>query len=262
MTQDIRVERQGALAIVTIDRPQARNAIGLGTMDELDAAFAELSASDAAAVVLTGAGDRAFVAGGDLRELESVRDERFGADMALKMRGVLDRIADSPIPVIAALNGAALGGGAEVAVACDFRIAAADARIGFTQVLLGVTPAWGGLERLTQLVGRARALYLTTTGRILTAAEALDFGLVEEVVDRAGFEGRWLALAGEVAAAPRAALAGIKATLAAYQPASHPELAEAAASRFARAWADPRHWEMAAELERRRKQAKRGEGAS
>jgi len=259
---EVRVERRGAVAIVTIDRPHARNAIGLGTMDELDAAFAGLAGSDAAAAVLTGAGDRAFVAGGDLRELESVRDERFGAEMALRMRAVLDRIADSPFPVIAALNGAALGGGAEVAVACDFRIAAADARIGFTQILLGVTPAWGGLERLTQLVGRARALYLTTTGRVLSAPEAFSFGLVEEVVERAGFEERWLALAGQVASAPRSALGGIKATLAAYQPASHPELAEAAAGRFARAWADPRHWEMAAELERRRKEAKRSEGAS
>lgn len=263
--RDVNIKRRGAVAIVTINRPHARNAIGLKTMDELDAAFAALAETDTSVVVLTGAGDRAFVAGGDLRELDSVRDERFGAEMALKMRAVLDRIADTPVPVVAALNGAALGGGAEVAVACDFRIAADDARIGFTQVLLGVTPAWGGLERLTQLVGRARALYLATTGRILSASEAFGFGLVEEVVERDAFEGRWLGLAAQVASAPRSALAGIKATLAAYEPASRPDLAEAAAERFARAWADPRHWEMAADLERRRKEAKsqgRPEGAS
>ena len=161
---DLRIEREGAVAILTIDRPHARNAIGLGTMDELDAAFAGLAESDARCAVLTGAGDRAFVAGGDLRELESVTSEDFAVDMALRMRRTLDRIAGLPIPVICALNGAAIGGGAEVAVACDYRVAAHDARIGFTQVLLGVMPAWGGIERLCALVGRGRALYLLTTG--------------------------------------------------------------------------------------------------
>ena len=257
MGKDVRVERDGAVAILTIDRPHARNAIGLGTMDELDRAFVELAASDASVAVLTGAGDRAFVAGGDLRELESVRDEEFGARMAHRMRAVLDRIAEVPIPVLAAINGAALGGGAEVAVACDFRVAAEDARIGFTQVLLGVTAAWGGLERLTELVGRGRALYLMATGRVLEAREAFELGLVEEVIPRDGFEARWRALAEQVAAAPRSALTGMKASLSAVRPGRHPELAEAAVRRFAAAWADPRHWEMAAELERRRRERQR-----
>jgi len=155
---------EGPVAIVTIDRPHARNAIGLATMDELDAAFAGLAEGDARCAVLTGAGDRAFVAGGDLRELESVTSEDFAVDMAVRMRRTLDRVAGLPIPVICALNGAAIGGGAEVAVACDYRVAAHDARIGFTQVLLGVMPAWGGIERLCALVGRGRALYLLTTG--------------------------------------------------------------------------------------------------
>src|SRR5438552_18627267 len=137
---DLRIEREGAVAVLTIDRPHARNAIGLGTMDELDAALAGLADGDARCAVLTGAGDRAFVAGGDLRELESVTSEDFAAGMAVRRRRTLDRIAKLPIPVIAAVNGAALGGGAEVAVGCDYRIAAHDARIGFTQVLLGLMP--------------------------------------------------------------------------------------------------------------------------
>ena len=251
---DLRIEREGAVAILTIDRPHARNAIGLATMDELDAAFAGLAEGDGRCAVLTGAGDRAFVAGGDLRELESVKSEDFALDMAVRMRRTLDRIAGLPIPVICALNGAAIGGGAEVAVACDYRVAAHDARIGFTQVLLGVLPAWGGIERLCALVGRGRALYLLTTGTVLTGREAAEIGLVEESVPRDRFEARWRELAEHVARAPRQALEGIKRAVDATLPGSHPGLEAGAVRDFARAWADPVHWEMAAELERQRRE--------
>jgi enoyl-CoA hydratase/carnithine racemase len=251
---DIRIEREGAVAVLTIDRPQARNAIGLHTLAELDAALAGLDDEAVRCAVITGAGDRAFVAGGDLRELESVTSEEFAADMAVRMRRTLDRIASLPIPVIAAVNGAALGGGAEVAVGCDYRIAAHDARIGFTQVLLGVMPAWGGIERLCALVGRGRALYLLTTGAVLTGREAAELGLVEESVARDRFESRWRELAAQVARAPRPALAGIKRAVQAALPGSRPDLEAGAVSDFARAWTDPRHWEMATELERQRRE--------
>ncbi len=208
-------------------------------------------------VVLTGAGDRAFIAGGDLNELESRRDEAFAVAMAEGMRATLDRIARLPMPVLAAINGAALGGGAEVAMACDFRIAAEDARIGFTQVLLGLLPAWGGIERLAAIVGRGRALYLLTTGRVLTGAEAQAWGMVEEAVPRSSFRDRWIEVARQVAQAPPHVLAGIKQTLAAALPAARPELAGLAVASFARAWVAPQHWEMAAELERRRRQRNR-----
>lgn len=251
---DIRIERDGAVAVLTIDRPHARNAIGLATMAELDAALAGLADDDARCVVLTGAGERAFVAGGDLRELESVTGEDFAAEMAVRMRRTLDRIATLPVPVIAAVNGAALGGGAEVAVGCDYRIAAHDARIGFTQVLLGVMPAWGGIERLCALVGRGRAMYLLTTGAVLSGREAAEFGLVEESAPRDRFEERWRELALQVARAPLEALAGIKRAVEATLPGSRPDLEAAAVRDFARAWTDPRHWEMAAELERQRRE--------
>ena len=255
---DISVERNGAVTVLTIDRPHARNAIGLGTMAELDEALEELGRSDASVAVITGAGDKAFIAGGDLKELESVRDEEFGTDMARRMRRTLDRITELPIPVFAALNGVALGGGAEVAVACDFRIAVDESRIGFTQVLLGVMAAWGGLERLAGLVGRGRAAYLLTSGRILSATEAEHIGLFEEVVSRLEFEGRWRQLAETIGRVPRPALAGIKAGLHAAYPGSHKHLEEEAVRHFARAWSDPRHWEMASELERRRREARAG----
>src|SRR4029077_20460381 len=109
-------------------------------------------------LVIRGAGDRAFCAGGDLKELEHMRSEADAAAMAHQMRATLDRIPQLPIPVIAGLNGDALGGGAELALACDFRIAASHARIGFAQITLGLMPAWGASERLASLVGRSRAL--------------------------------------------------------------------------------------------------------
>src|SRR5919201_4704664 len=179
------------------------NAIALTTMDEFDAALEELESGEDRVVVLTGAGDRAFVAGGDVKQLEAVREEEFAREMASRFRASLDRLSTLPTPVVCALNGVALGGGAEVAVACDFRLAGQTARIGFIQVNLAVMPAWGGIERLTALVGRARALHLLTGGHVLTAREALEHGLVEAVYPRTQFEVRWREEVERMAAAPR-----------------------------------------------------------
>src|SRR6266536_3492422 len=136
---DIRVERDGAVLVLTVDRPGARNALAPATMAELDSLLDSVAGrEDVRCAVITGAGDRAFIAGGDLKELETERGEEFAARMARDMRATLDRISALPVPVIAAVNGAAIGGGAEVAIACDFRVAAEDAGIGFTQALLGL----------------------------------------------------------------------------------------------------------------------------
>jgi enoyl-CoA hydratase len=257
---DIRVEQEGRVLILTVDRPEARNALAGSTMRELDAHLSQLAdREDVHCAVITGAGERAFIAGGDLKELESLRDEAFAGEMAEAMRASLDRIPSLPVPVIAAINGAALGGGAEVAIACDFRIACDDARIGFTQPLLGLMPAWGGIERLAASTGRSRALYLLTTGRALSGREAAAWGVVEESAPRSHFDQRWRELAQEVAGAPRQVLAGIKAAMQAAHPGSRPDLARQAVADFARAWADPRHWEMAEALERAR-QARRAQG--
>ncbi|MGO4758059.1 enoyl-CoA hydratase/isomerase family protein, partial [Streptomyces sp. 2MCAF27] len=152
----VELELQDGLAFVTIDRPHACNAIDLDTMGQLEKA---LDAADGAlALAVTGAGEKAFVSGGDLKELARLRTEREAADMALRMRALCDRIASFPGPVLAALNGHALGGGAELAVAADIRVAADDIRIGFNQTKLAIVPAWGGAERLARLVGPGRAL--------------------------------------------------------------------------------------------------------
>ena len=230
----IDLEVDQGLAVVTIDRPHARNAISLGTMDELEKALD--AAVGARALVIRGAGDRAFVSGGDLKELAAIRTEEEAAAMAWRMRGICDRIADFPAPVIAALNGHALGGGAEVAVAADIRVAADDVRIGFTQVTLAIMPAWGGAERLAALVGRGRALMLAGSGQVLDAVEAQQLGLIDRVLPRASFDDGWRALARSLA---NESAASIKRVVA------DGTSAQEAVQAFARLWAADAHWEAA-----------------
>jgi enoyl-CoA hydratase/carnithine racemase len=239
------VEVEDGLAVLTIDRPHARNAIGLGTMDALERALERLASEPVNALVITGAGDRAFVSGGDLKELSAIRDEAGATAMATRMRDLLDRVATFPAPVIAAVNGHALGGGAEVAVAADIRVAAADVQIGFTQVRLGIMPAWGGAERLAELVGRSRALLLVGTGRVLDAAGAESIGLVDVVAPRESFETTWRALAADFGALPEGAGRAIKDVIAAAKPSVHPTLADGAVRHFAGLWVGEEHWAAA-----------------
>ena len=240
------------MATLLIDRPQARNALATQTMRELDQMLDAIRRGDAKVLVIRGAGDRAFCAGGDLKELEHMRSEDDASAMARSMRATLDRIPQLSIPVIAGLNGDALGGGAELAVACDFRVAAAHAHIGFAQVTLGLMPAWGASERLAALVGRGRAMHMLLTGRTMAAPEALQVGLVEEVFPTEAFDKRLQALAHAIAIAPTSALAGIKASVNAVRPHRNPELAETTVKAFAEAWADPAHWEAVRRMESRR----------
>ncbi|MEU5757690.1 enoyl-CoA hydratase/isomerase family protein [Nocardia sp. NPDC047648] len=229
----VEFELDAGLAVVTINRPHARNAIAPGTMDELEKAID--AAADARALVITGAGDRAFVSGGDLKELAALRTEEQAAAMARRMRGICDRLAAFPGPVIAALNGHALGGGAEVAVAADIRIAADDIKIGFNQVSLAIMPAWGGAERLTRLVGPGRALLLAGSGAILDAASAERVGLVDKVLPRAEFDKGWRAVARSLASEPAAAIKRVIGGVP----------VEEAVMEFARLWVADEHWRAA-----------------
>src|ERR1700759_101628 len=139
-------------------------------MDQLEQAIA--GAECALCLVIRGEGDKAFVSGGDLKELSALRTEEQAAAMAWRMRTICDELANFPAPVVAVLNGHAFGGGAEVAVAADIRVAADDIKIAFNQVTLDIMPAWGGAERLAALVGKGRALLLAGTGTTLSAVEA------------------------------------------------------------------------------------------
>jgi enoyl-CoA hydratase len=228
------LELDDGLAVVTINRPEARNAIAPATMGELDEALD--AAAGARALVITGGGDRVFVSGGDLKVLSAIRTEDEAVAMALRMRRICDRLAAFPGPVIAALNGHALGGGAELAVSADVRVAADDIKIGFNQVSLAIMPAWGGAERLAALVGRGRALLLAGTGTVLDAAEAQHLGLLDRVLPRASFEAGWRSLARSLATE---AAREIKHVMAGTVP------PEEAARAFARLWVADAHWSAA-----------------
>ncbi len=201
------------VGILTIRRPQVKNAIDLATMDEMDHAVATLEAERALqTVVLTGAGGT-FVSGGDLKSLETLEGIEVGRAMSRKMQAILLRLEGLEVPVIAAIEGHALGGGAEVALACDIRIAAADAKIGFKQIALGIMVGWGGGQRLRGLVGRARALELLLTGDVLDGEGAFRLGLVDRVVPSGKALAEAEALARRVAAQPPLAVRAIKRAL-------------------------------------------------
>jgi enoyl-CoA hydratase len=230
----VTTEIDGGVAIVTIDRPEARNAIGFATADALDGALDTALDGDASVVVLRGGGDRAFVSGGDLKELSTIRTHADAVAMASRVRRLLDRVAGFAVPVIAALNGHALGGGAEVAIAADIRIAADDVKIGFNQVSLGIMPAWGGAERLAHVIGRGRAILAIATGRLYDAPAAQRIGLVDFVVPRTRFDDEWRALADELAATAPGATRAVKSVITAAVPSSHPDLEASATDTFAR----------------------------
>jgi enoyl-CoA hydratase len=253
---DLRLELDRRVATLVIDRPHARNALAPRTMVELDQALDEVRARRARVLVIRGAGEKAFCAGGDLKELEKMRSTEEASAMAHRMRSTLDRILEMQVPVIAAVNGDAFGGGVELALACDFRIAAAHARLGLTQVNLGLMPAWGASERLAALVGRGRALHILLGGQALTAEEALSAGLVEEVVPSERFDARVKEVARAIATAAPAAVAGIKASVDAVRPQRNPELADDAIEKFAKTWTAPAHWRAVERMEKRRARKK------
>ena len=177
----VKLERKDAVAIVTLDRPEALNALNLRVFSELETVFLELARdSTLRAVILTGAG-KAFVAGADIKEMADFGPMQARA-FARRGQSVMRLIEAFPHPVIAAVNGFSLGGGCELAMACDFRIASDKAKAGQPEVNLGVTPGFGGTQRLARLVGRSMAKYLLFTGETISAERALQIGLFDEVV--------------------------------------------------------------------------------
>jgi enoyl-CoA hydratase len=194
------VDRDGAIAIVTINRPKVLNALNAQTLDELRRAVLEIKHDDAVrAVVLTGAGDKSFVAGADINEL-AVQTPPSGREHALTGQHVLDLIENLGKPVIAAINGYALGGGCELAMACTIRLAADTARLGQPEINLGIIPGYAGTQRLSRLVGKGRALEIMLTGAPITAAAAERIGLVNRVVPAAALMTEAKALAAQLAA--------------------------------------------------------------
>jgi enoyl-CoA hydratase/carnithine racemase len=246
-------ERRGPVLRLLINRPEKRNALSLALLDEIGNTLAQ-HAGDAGirCAVITAAGDKCFAAGGDLQELDAIRSAEDTRAMSRRGRAALDQVRSFPVPVVAGLNGHALGGGAELALACDFRVSAPHAEIGFLQAQLNVTTAWGGGIDLALTVGDRRALRILATSARLEAARALDLGLVDWLCAPAQPLDACLATFLEpYLARNRDVLAGFKATAAAYRRRVHAELAPIEEEHFVRTWTHEDHWAAVAAASRR-----------
>lgn len=248
------IEHRNGLLRLTINRAEKSNALNLALLDEIGATFARFAGDDTIrCAIIMAAGDRCFAAGGDLQELDTIRSPEDARALSRRGRTALDQLRAFPVPVIAALNGHALGGGAELAVACDLRVSAPHAEIGFLQGQLGVTTAWGGGIDLALTVGDRRALRILATSARLEASRALDLGLVDWVcapgqdldVCLDTFLEPYLARSREV-------LAGCKAPVAAHRRRIHVELAAIEEEHFVRTWTHPDHWKTVARTNTKR----------
>ena len=179
----IQLEPQGEVAIIKINRPEALNALNLDVIAELSRTIDIVGVDEnIKVVIITGAGERAFCAGADIAymvNIEPMKAEKY----ATSAQSVLNKIERLEKPVIAAINGFALGGGCELALVCDIRIASSNAKIGQPEVTIGIPPGWGGTQRLTRIIGPAKAKELIFTGKMITAEEAAQIGLVNKVID-------------------------------------------------------------------------------
>ena len=207
----VALETRGRVAVLTLDRPDRLNALSPDMLDDLVARLDEVEADEGVgAAVVTGAGDKAFSVGADVslvREATPIEARTFAA----RGHATADRIEALRTPVVAAINGYALGGGCELALACDVRVASDRAQIGLPEVTLGIFPGWGGTQRMPRLIGPGRAKELILTGRRVGAEEALALGLVERVHPHEELLDRAVELAAEIAAKPAWALAAAKA---------------------------------------------------
>lgn len=236
----LRVDRDGAVAVLTLDRPETKNALSRAALTSLVDALREAALDTTLrALILTGAG-KVFASGGDLRELRDATQVGDAESFAELGAEVCASIAELPVPVIAALSGPALGGGAELALACDLRVADLQARICFKHARMGVSTAWGTVPRLVSLVGHGAAARLLYTAQEITGAEAKMMGLVDEVTDRGGAEATAMAWALDIAAGSPLAIAEMKALLHAVRAPS-PQLERDERARFVTTWTSEDH---------------------
>jgi enoyl-CoA hydratase len=239
----LRVERDGDVAIWTVDRPEVRNAIDFATFDALIAAVGAAARDTALrAVVLTGAGS-SFVSGGDLRELRTMTTRDDAARIVDQGRRVCDGLAALPVPVVAALPGPAIGGGAELAVACDLRIADPRAKLSFKHARMGVPTAWGVLPKLVAMVGPGAAARLLLAGHDLDAAEACRLGLVDAVCAEGAAVSTAIAWAREATKGAPGAVAALKQMLRGAVEVPHERRRARERAAFVAAWIGDDHRE-------------------
>jgi len=175
------------IAVLTINRPSALNALSFGLIAQIDDAIDTVERSSARALVVTGAGEKAFCAGADIAELvdRPLQEQKRGAVVGQAVFARLDRLS---VPSVAMINGYAFGGGLELALACTFRLATPNAKVGLPEIKLGLIPGYGGTQRLPRLIGQARAMEMILSGRTVDAGEALAFGIVNQIVDPPALE--------------------------------------------------------------------------
>jgi enoyl-CoA hydratase len=210
--ENVLIEKRGRIAIVTVNRPDKLNALNIATRNDILEAFEQLAHDDEIrVVVITGAGEKAFIAGADINEFAGMTAIKQRAVM--KGRRAFDSVEDFPKPVIAMINGFALGGGCELAMSCDIRIASTKAKLGQPEIKLGIIPGGGGTQRLTRLVGEGKAMELILTGDMISAEEAQRLGLVNYVVAPEELEAKTIELANKIAEMSPVALAMAKAAV-------------------------------------------------
>lgn len=247
-TTPLLVDLQDQILTLTINRPDKRNALSLELLDELGAVLrANADSPSLKCAIITAAGDRCFAAGGDLNELDAFRSRKQAQQMSQRGRRALDAVRQFPVPVVAGLNGLALGGGAELAMACDLRVASLRAEIGFLQGQLNVTTAWGGGIDLIATVGYQRALDILLAARRVSATEAQQLGLVSRVchpdetlaVAVADFIAPYLQRSAGV-------VRGFKALTAAHRNALQSSLTDVEQTHIVETWVHDDHWQAAA----------------
>lgn len=255
----VSVERDGRVVLVTIQRPEAMNAVNGEVMDGLEEVVSDLEGEDgAAAVVLTGAGERAFSAGGDIQEWQERMTPDGGRRSAARMHSLLDRLESLPVATIAAVNGYAIGGGCELALACDIRLASRNAAFIMTEISLGLIPGWGGCARLPRMVGYGPALDMILSGEPVGADRALEMGLVSRVTEQENLLEEASTLARRISSySPLAVRLAKKAVRDGLEMAL-PEAKKLEVEYFGQAWGTPEHTEAINSFLARKK--KKGSG--
>jgi enoyl-CoA hydratase len=207
--ENVLIEKRGRVAILTVNRPDKLNALNIATRSDILAALDELERdADVRVVIITGAGEKAFIAGADINEFAGM--SAVAQRAVMKGRRAFDAVEDFPKPVIAMINGFALGGGCELALACDIRIASTRAKLGQPEIKLGIIPGGGGTQRLTRLIGEGKAMELMLTGDMVSAEDAERLGLVNHVYAPEELEAKTMELANRIAEMSPVALAMAK----------------------------------------------------
>jgi enoyl-CoA hydratase/carnithine racemase len=255
----VEAERRGAALVITIRRPEAGNSINLAAAEGLSAELHRAgSEAGLRAVVITGAGGKFFCTGGDVKAYRALENKEALEGTFGRVRRLLDEIEAFPLPVLAAIEGYALGGGLEMALACDQRFAGKGARLGLPQTKLGLIPGWNGVERLVETVGRSNAMRLLYLADPVSSEEALRIGLVDEVTDDGGAVAAAVAFADRLTATAPLAIEGAKAVCMATLRHGRNAALENARETFSRLWVTADHREAEAAFAEKRKPRFRG----